>query len=47
VGLSDAIVNLYLVRIGFGPQFVGTSAAAASLGYALAAMPGASARAGG
>jgi len=41
VGLSDAIVNLHLVRIGFGPQFVGTSAALASLGYALAAMPGA------
>ena len=41
VGLSDAILNLYLVRIGFGPQFVGTSAALASLGYALAAMPGA------
>jgi len=41
VGLSDAIVNLYLVRIGFGPQFVGSAAAVASLGYALAAMPGA------
>ena len=41
IGLSDAIMNLYLVRIGFGPQFVGASAALASLGYALAAMPGA------
>lgn len=41
MGLSDAIVNLYLVRIGFGPQFVGTSAAFANLGYALASLPGA------
>ena len=41
VGLSDAVVSLYLVRLGFGPQFVGGSAAIASLGYALAAMPSA------
>ncbi len=41
LGLLSAILNLYLVRIGFGPQFVGTSAAVANLGFALAAMPGA------
>lgn len=41
MGLSDAVVNLYLVRMGFGPTFVGASAAAANLGYALASIPGA------
>lgn len=41
MGLSDAIISLFLVRIGFGPEFVGSSAAVANLGYALAAMPGA------
>jgi MFS family permease len=40
-GLSDTIINLFLVRIGFGPEFVGTSAAVANLGYALASVPGA------
>ncbi|MGC9523075.1 MAG: hypothetical protein ACP5HG_14475 [Anaerolineae bacterium] len=39
-GLSDAVISLFLVRIGFGPEFVGASAAVANLGYALASVPG-------
>ncbi len=40
-GLSDAVLNLYQVRMGYGPEFVGTSAAVSNLGYALASIPGA------
>jgi MFS family permease len=40
-GISDTILSLYLLRMGYGPAFIGTAAAAANLGYALAAMPGA------
>jgi len=40
-GLLDAIVSLYVVRMGYGPEFVGASSAAANMGYALAALPGA------
>ncbi len=40
-GLSDAVLSLYLVRMGFGPDFVGSSAAAANLGSAVGAMPAA------
>ena len=40
-GLSDAITSLFIVRMGYGPEFVGASSAAANLGYALAALPGA------
>ncbi len=40
-GLSDAVLSLYLVRMGFGPDFVGSSAAAANLGSAMGAMPAA------
>jgi MFS family permease len=38
-GLSNTLFNLYLVRMGFGPEFVGASAAVATLGYALASIP--------
>ena len=40
-GLSDAVLSLYLVRMGFGPEFVGSSAAMANLGSAVGAMPAA------
>lgn len=40
-GLSETVLALYLVRLGYGPEFVGSSTAAANLGYALASMPGA------
>ena len=40
-GLMDAILNLYLVRMGCGLAFVGTSAAIGTLGYALISVPGA------
>jgi MFS family permease len=40
-GLSDAVLNLYQVRMGYGPEFVGTSAAVSNLGYAVASIPGA------
>ena len=39
-GISDTILSLYLLRMGYGPAFIGTAAAAANLGYALAAVPG-------
>ncbi|MBN1640272.1 MAG: MFS transporter [Anaerolineae bacterium] len=39
-GLLDAILNLYLVRMGCGLAFVGTSAAVGTLGYALISVPG-------
>ncbi len=42
-GISDAILNLFLVRMGYGPRFVGTSMATAAAGYALAALPAAAA----
>ena len=40
IGLTDTLLSLYLVRMGYGPAFVGVSAAVHNLGYALAAMPG-------
>jgi len=40
-GVSDAILNLFFVRMGFGPRFVGISMATAAFGYALAALPAA------
>jgi MFS family permease len=42
-GVSDAILNLFLVRMGYGPRFVGLSMATAAFGYALAALPAAAA----
>lgn len=40
-GVSSAILNLFLLRMGYGPQFVGLSMAAMGLGFALAALPAA------
>jgi len=40
-GVSDTLLNLYLVRLGFGPRFVGLSAAVAILFYGLASIPAA------
>ncbi len=40
-GVSDTILSLYLLRMGYGPAFIGAAAAASNLGYAVAAMPGA------
>ena len=40
-GVSDAILNLFFVRMGYGPRFVGLSMATAALGYAAAALPAA------
>jgi MFS family permease len=40
-GISDTLLNLFFLRIGYGPQFVGLSMATAGLGYALAALPAA------
>jgi MFS family permease len=40
-GISDTLLNLFFLRMGYGPQFVGLSMATAALGYALAALPAA------
>jgi MFS family permease len=40
-GILDTLLNLFLLRMGYGPQFVGLSMATAALGYALAALPAA------
>jgi MFS family permease len=42
-GVSDATLNLFFTRMGYGPQFVGVAMAVAGLGYAVAALPAAAA----
>jgi MFS family permease len=43
MGVSDSILNLFIVRMGYDPRFVGVVTAVAGLGYALAALPAAAA----
>jgi MFS family permease len=38
-GIYSLLVNLYLLRLGYGPEFIGTVHAVGMLGWALACLP--------
>ncbi len=39
-GIAAVLMNLYLVRLGYGPEFIGTINGIGSLAFALASLPG-------
>jgi MFS family permease len=38
-GIRSMLLNLYLVRLGYGPEFIGLINAAGSLGFSILALP--------
>jgi MFS family permease len=38
-GIPSVLLNLYLLRLGYGPEFVGVLSGVASLGFALSCLP--------
>ena len=39
IGIYLVLFNLYLLRLGYGPEFIGTVNAAGSLAYAVFSLP--------